>query len=147
MTQIFYKNRKVYGTQKIKKVLENQGIRVSRRKIGRIMKICGLKSSYTTAYYKHHGTSCNEVPVKNRLNREFTHKNPLEAIVTDLTYVKVGKKWHYIYLILDLFNREIIGYACDEHKSSELVKKTFSRVPYSLTDVSLFYQYGSWKRV
>lgn len=137
--EIFYQNRKVYGTRKIKKVLENQGICVSRRKIGRIMKIRGLKSSYTIAYYKHHGTSCNEAPVKNLLNREFTHKNPLEAIVTDLTYVKVGKKWHYICLILDLFNREIIGYSCGENKSAELVKKAFSRIPYPLTEVSLFH--------
>ena len=128
VTETFYQNRKVYGTRKIKKSLENQGIRVSRRKIGRIMKNRGLKSTYTMAYYKHHGTSCNEEPVKNLLNREFSHKNPLEAIVTDLTYVRVGKKWHYICLILDVINREIVGYSCGEHKSAALVKKAFNRI-------------------
>lgn len=92
MTEIFYQNHKVYSTRKIKKGLKNQGVHVSRREIGRIMKIRGLKSSYTIAYYKHHGTSCNETPIKNRMDREFAHKNPLEAIVTDLTYAKVGKK-------------------------------------------------------
>lgn len=139
VTETFYQKRKVYGTRKIKKSLENQGIRVSRRKISRIMKNRGLKSTYTMAYYKHHETSCNEAPVKNLLNREFSHKNPLEAIVTDLTYVRVGKKWHYICLILDLFNREIIGYSCGEHKSAALVKKAFSRISYPLTEVELFH--------
>lgn len=95
VTEIFYQNRKVYGTRKIKRVLENQGIRISRRKIGRIMKIRGLKSSYTTTYCKHYGTSCNEAPVKNLLNLEFAHKNPLEAIVTDLTYFQ--RKWFSEY--------------------------------------------------
>ncbi len=139
VTEVFYQNRKVYGTRKIKKVLDNQDIRVSRRKIGRIMKKRGLKSSYTMAYYKHHGSSCNEAPVENLLNREFARKKPLEAIVTDLTYVKVGRKWHYICLILDLFNREIIGYSCGKYKSAELVKRAFSRISYPLTEVSLFH--------
>lgn len=120
-------------------MLDNQGIRVSRRKIGRIMKKRGLTSSYTRAYYKHHGASCNEAPVENLLNREFARKNPLEAIVTDLTYVKVGKNWHYICLILDLFNREIIGYSCGAQKSAELVKVIFNRISYPLSEVELFH--------
>ena len=73
------------------------------------------------------------------MNREFARKKPLEAIVTDLTYVKVGRKWHYICLILDLFNREIIGYSCGKYKSAELVKRAFSRISYPLTEVSLFH--------
>lgn len=73
------------------------------------------------------------------MNREFARKNPLEAIVTDLTYVKVGNNWHYICLILDLFNREIIGYSCGAQKSAELVKVAFNRISYSLTEVELFH--------
>lgn len=48
----------------------------------------------------------------------------MEAIVTDLTYVRVGKKWHYIFLILDLFNREIIGYSCGEKKRYRIGKRS-----------------------
>ena len=120
-------------------MLDNQGIRVSQRKIGRIMKKRGLTSSYTRAYYKHCGASCNEAPVENHLNREFARKNRSEAIVTDLTYVKVGKNWHYICLILDLFNREIIGYSCGGQKSAKLVKAAFNRISYPLTEVELFH--------
>ena len=42
-------------------------------------------------------------------------------------------------MILDLFNREIIGYSCGEHKSAELVKKAFSTIAYPLTEVALFH--------
>ncbi|HAQ0841629.1 TPA: IS3 family transposase, partial [Enterococcus faecium] len=42
-------------------------------------------------------------------------------------------------LILDLFNREIIGYSCGEKKDASLVKEAFGRIPYSLTDVKLFH--------
>ncbi|MDH6363511.1 transposase InsO family protein [Enterococcus sp. PF1-24] len=42
-------------------------------------------------------------------------------------------------MILDLFNREIIGYSCGEKKDAAWVKETFSRIPYPLTDVKLFH--------
>ncbi len=87
------------------------------------MKNRGLKSSYTVAYFKVHHSTCNEAKTTNVLNRKFLRDNPLEAIVTDLTYVRVGKKWNYVCFILDLFNREILGYSCGEHKDAVLVKK------------------------
>ncbi|BDP54070.1 hypothetical protein EfmJHP35_19940 [Enterococcus faecium] len=75
------------------------------------MKRRGLTSTYTIAHFKGQRTACNEAKTANVLDRTFTQEQPLEAIVTDLTYVRVRKKWHYICLILDLFNREIIGYS------------------------------------
>ncbi len=49
---IFQSSRQNYGTRKIKKELYQQGLTVSRRRIGRIMKELGLVSSYTVAQYK-----------------------------------------------------------------------------------------------
>ena len=135
----FIRNRKAYGTRKLKKCLAKRGLQLSRRWIGRIMKRRGLTSTYTIAHFKGQRTASNEAKTANVLDRTFTQEQPLEAIVTDLTYVRVGKKWHYICLILDLFNREIIGYSCGEKKDASLVKEAFGRIPYSLTDVKLFH--------
>ncbi|EEU67731.1 transposase [Enterococcus faecalis Merz96] len=49
----FIRSRKAYGSRKIKKALSKRGIQISRRKISRIMKNRGLKSSYTVAYFKY----------------------------------------------------------------------------------------------
>ncbi|BDP56314.1 hypothetical protein EfmJHP36_07930 [Enterococcus faecium] len=81
----FIRSRKAYGSRKIKKALSKRGIQISRRKISRIMKNRGLKSSYTVAYFKVHHSTCNEAKTTNVLNRKFLRDNPLEAIVTDLT--------------------------------------------------------------
>lgn len=116
----FTRNRKAYGTQKLKECLAKLGFQLSRRRIGRIMKSRGGQSAYTLAHFKSHTTTCNEGKTANILNRNFSPVAPLKAIVTDLTYARVGKKWHYIYLILELFNREIIGYSCEEKKDAEL---------------------------
>ncbi|HFG8791184.1 TPA: IS3 family transposase [Staphylococcus argenteus] len=49
---IFNSNGKVFGTRRIKNNLNDNGLTVSRRKIGRIMKKCNLVSVYTKAKYK-----------------------------------------------------------------------------------------------
>ena len=136
---IFNKSRKNYGTRKIKKELMNLGFCVSRRKISRIMKARRLVSNYTKAHFRAVKSTVNESTNKNILNRNFSNRRPLEAIVTDLTYVRVGKSWHYICLILDLYNREIIGYSCGNKKDAHLVRQAFARIPYSLKHVEIFH--------
>ncbi len=101
---IFHKNQKAYGTRKIKIKLQDQGFSISRRKIGRIMKEQGLVSTYTVAQYKPHKTTCNEANTANVLHREFGQNELKRFVVSDLTYVKVQNRWHYICVLIDLFN-------------------------------------------
>lgn len=139
ITEEFEHSRKNYGTRKIKVALARQGMTVSRRKIGRIMASRGLKSNYTKAKFRPHNTSVNLSLVENQLNRAFSNREPLEAIITDLTYVRVGVKWHYVCFIIDLFNREIIGHSCGPSKDAQLVKRAFQQIGYPLTKVQLFH--------
>ena len=48
----------------------------------------GRVSSYTKAQYKMHKTEVNESEVGNKLDREFNDRDRLEAIVSDLAYVR-----------------------------------------------------------
>jgi len=50
------------------------------------------------------------------LNREFTQDTELKVVVSDLTYVRTQNNWHYICVLVDLFNREIIGQSSDPRK-------------------------------
>ncbi|WP_412680718.1 IS3 family transposase, partial [Brevibacillus porteri] len=137
--RIFDENQRVYGTRKIKATLQKEGRIVSRRRIGRLMKKNGLVSAYTVAQYKPHKSPCNDSPIQNELNREFTKDEPLEAVVSDLTYVRVANKWHYICLLVDLFNREIIGYSCGTSKDAALVYQAFASVKGDLRQIQLFH--------
>lgn len=136
---IFRDNKKTYGTRRIKSALERQGFQVSRRRIARIMASEGLVSVYTKAQYKVHKAESNDAPIHNELNREFNDRNPLEAIVSDLTYVRVGSSWNYICTIMDLHNREIIGYSTGPNKDAQLVYKAFSSIKHDLSLVGLFH--------
>lgn len=137
--EIFKVSRNNYGTRKIKVELRKLGYIVSRRKIGRIMKQNGLVSNYTVAQYKPHIDKCNESKTQNELNKEFDSKRPYQAVVSDLTYVRVGTKWNYICILVDLFNREIIGYSAGVNKDASLVYRAFTGVKNRLDDITLFH--------
>ena len=138
---IFKASRNNYGTRKIKKELAKlaEPKQVSRRRIGRLMREMGLVSNYTVAQFKPHKSSINEAPIKNELQREFNQDKQLAVVVSDLTYVRVGKKWHYVCLFVDLFNREIIGHSAGENKTADLVYKALAGVRANLNDVQMFH--------
>ncbi|MCX5773001.1 MAG: IS3 family transposase [Fusobacteria bacterium] len=135
----FKNSRNNYGTRKIKQEMKNLGHQVSRRRIGRIIRELGLISNYTKAHYKVKKAKCNEECVENIVNREFSERKEYDVAISDLTYVRVGGKWHYICLIVDLFNREIIGYSVGPHKDAALVLEAFRSIKVSLKKITIFH--------
>ena len=80
-----------------------------------------------------------EVKTENILNRKFNGQDYRNVVVSDLTYVRVGKKWNYICVFVGLFNREIIGYSAGEHKTAALVKEAFQSIEGNLEKICLFH--------
>ena len=123
--RIFNDSKSNYGSRKIKVELKKENIIASRRKIRRIMDKYGLVSNYTIKQFKVHKSTCNEDKIANEVDRKFNGRDYLEVVVSDLTYVKVRDKWCYVCLIIDLFNREIIGYSAGKNKTAKLVYDAF----------------------
>ncbi|GIN89469.1 hypothetical protein J22TS1_05200 [Siminovitchia terrae] len=140
---IFKSSRNNYGQRKIKIELQKRDWQVSRRRIGRTMKEQGLVSKYTVAQFNPRKTSVNESEVENVLNREFNQDKELKVVVSDLTYVRVRQKWHYICILVDLYNREIIGYSAGPEKTAALVQR--ESVTLSWTDLLRSYRLDSIK--
>lgn len=136
---IFKCSRNNYGTRKIKHELNKQGKTVSRRRIGNIMKKYGLVSQYTVKQFKVHKAKSNEDKIANEVNREFNNREEKEVVVSDLTYVNVNGKWHYICLLIDLFNREIIGYSAGSKKDIALVLRAFCQVNSPLDQIRILH--------
>lgn len=141
ITKAFNDNRQVYGTRKLKKELdlENEDFPISRRRIGRLMRELGLQSKYAKASYKPMMTRPNEEEVQNVLNREFDVDKEMSVLVSDLTYVRVGSRWNYVCFLIDLFNREIVGWSVGAQKDAALVQRAFASVKSPLGNVNLFH--------
>ncbi|MFA1354096.1 IS3 family transposase [Streptococcus dysgalactiae subsp. equisimilis] len=141
--RIFLESESRYGSRKIKICLNNEGITRSRRRIRRIMKRLNLVSVYQKATFKPHSRGKNEAPIPNHLDRQFKQERPLQALVTDLTYVRVGNRWAYVGLMfassLTYTTVKSIGLSLGWHKTAELVKQAIQSIPYALTKVKMFH--------
>ncbi|GKU82924.1 hypothetical protein NCCP28_23200 [Niallia sp. NCCP-28] len=62
----------------------------------------------------------------------------MTVVVSDLTYVRVDKKWQYVCVFVELFNREIIGYSMGPHKDAALVYLAFSSIKKDLRNIQYF---------
>ncbi len=138
--RVFDENRKKYGSRKIKKVLANEETVFSRRKILRLMKELNIRSCYNTKKYRNYSSKkCNETNCSNLLSRNFDGWSENEVIVSDLTYVEVNGQWNYICTLIDLFNREIVGFSVGKNKTAELVKKAFDYSNIDLSKIMIFH--------
>ncbi|GAB3026435.1 hypothetical protein GCM10027185_27460 [Spirosoma pulveris] len=50
----------------------------------------------------------------NHLDRNFNPSQPGKAWVSDLTYIRTREGWLYLRIIMDLFDRQVIGWALSE---------------------------------
>jgi transposase InsO family protein len=87
------------------------GKRVSLKKAARLMRENGLNAlrrrKYIPTTKSNHG-----LPVcENVLDRQFHAGKPGEKWVSDLTYLRTSGNWVYLTVILDLFDRKVLGWA------------------------------------
>lgn len=137
VVRIYEDNRRERGAPKIKRALAREGIVASRRRIKRIMNQKGLVSAYTRKKYKPCAAKASEAEAPNVLDREFDGHPPHTHIVSGLVYVRVGGKWNYVCLLIDLRNREIVGHAASGRKDSRLAKAAFATPGFPLADIDV----------
>jgi transposase InsO family protein len=119
------KSRGTYGSIRITKDLKDAGETVGHNKVAKIMKINGiagkpLKKWIATTDSKH------SMPIApNLLAREFSVDFPDKVWVGDITYIWTYTGWTYLATVLDLCGRRVIGWAVDDHMTTELVQKAF----------------------
>lgn len=103
------------------------------------MKKHNLVSKYTKLKYKNHNSKVNNEKIENIVNREFDNRSINEVIVSDLTYVQVGAKWNYICLLIDLYNREIVGHSVGAKKNALLVHQAFMNSSRPIINMEIFH--------
>jgi putative transposase len=84
--------------------------RVSRNRVARHMRDMGLKCRTVKKFVVTTDSKHNEPVAPNLLDRQFTVPTPDTAWVSDITYLKVGRKWYYLTVFIDLFSRIIVGW-------------------------------------
>lgn len=110
--EVTEQTRSRLGSPKLTLELEDRGIIVSRPRVARLMKSMGIRS-VVSKKFKVCTTASNHpyAPSKNLLDRDFAATRPGEKWVSDITYVRTQQGWLYLTVIMDLFDRKIIGWS------------------------------------
>jgi transposase InsO family protein len=104
-----------YGSPRITSDLTAQGVKISRPRLARLMKKAQLKRVIQKKYVVDTTDSNHPYPVaENHLNRDFSPVGPAKAWVSDLTYIHSRQGWLYLRIIMDLYDRKIVGWALSE---------------------------------
>lgn len=119
--QEYHSSRGTYGSPRLHRKLLQQGIRLSRHRLVRIM----CKYEITARPLRRFVVttdSNHELPVaENVLNRQFAADAPNTKWTCDMTYVWSDQGWLYLAVVLDLFSRRIVGWAMAETMERSLV--------------------------
>ena len=120
----FDASKQRYGSPRIHEDLLEQEIRVSRKRVIRLMQEDGLKAR-ARKRFKCTTMSDHDQPVAaNLLDRQFTADGPNRRWVGDTTEFVIGENGKlYLAAILDLFSRFIVGWAVSAVNDRHLTLK------------------------
>jgi transposase InsO family protein len=122
--EIYELSRKTYGSPRVTIRLQEEGFHVSRPRVARLMKKLNFKSIIRKKWVITTDSRHNYPIVENKLNRDFTVTRPGQVWVSDITYIKTLQGWLYLTVIIDLFDRKVIGWSF-----SRTLKAAYTTVP------------------
>lgn len=114
-------SRHTYGSPRILTDLAEEGIHVGRKRVARLMKETGLagvsrrKGTCTTVRDK------DARPAPDLVDRDFTVSAPNELWIADITYVPTWAGFLYLAVVLDAFNRAVVGWAMANNLKTKIV--------------------------
>lgn len=124
--QVFEDNRRVYGYRKMWRELVKGGLHISEYKVRKIMREAGLFPITTRRFRPGRSGRAEGRFFDNTLEQRFYASRPDEVWAGDITYIKTKLGWTYLAVVIDLFNREVIGHALSKSIDVELVKRALS---------------------
>lgn len=117
--KIFYESKQRYGSPRIAAELRKQGYLISKVRVAKLMRLNYLRSKMKRQYRITTDSKHSFSISKNHLNRNFTPKTLNEVWVSDITYVRTAQGWLYLTTIIDLYDRQVIGWALSSDLSTK----------------------------
>jgi len=114
---------RTYGPTRVVRDFRDDGVRVSRRRVGRLMQIRGLKSRPKRRFVRTTDSAHDRPVAPNILGRMFSATAPNIAWVTDVTAVPTREGWTYLAVMIDLFSRRVVGWAMSQENDTALALK------------------------
>ncbi len=120
ITQIHRDSRGTYGAPRVHAELREQGVRVARKRIARLMRTHGLVGCHR---HRRRGLTRRDpaaTPAPDLVGRLFDPGAPDRTWYADISYIPTQEGWLYLAAVLDGYSRKVIGWAMADHLRAEL---------------------------
>jgi len=120
IVMIFEENKGRYGSPRIwRELVEEFNWRISRKRVEKLMRYKKIKAKQRRKWVKTTDSNHCQPVFDNVLARNFNASGPGEKWVSDITYLATSSGWLYLTVILDLWDRKIIGWNIAEDMRTE----------------------------
>jgi len=121
--QSYFDSGRTYGAPRIVEDLRDDGIRVGKKRVARLMRARGLVARRRGQRGVSTTDSAHACPIApNVVNRQFDVNGVgvNRVWVSDITYVPTGEGWLFLAVVLDLASRRVVGWAMRDTLHAEL---------------------------
>ena len=120
-----YKKR--LGVNKLTLLLQREyGLKIGQTRVRRLFKAMNLPQIFSRKV-PNKSVKSTSGDFHNLLKRKFNPDEPNKIWASDITYLKVGSKWYYLCVVIDLFSRKVIAWLLSDKPDAKLVIDTFNR--------------------
>ena len=110
-----------YGSPRMVRELRGRGFSASKDRVERLMRENDIRARHKRRF-KATTDSKHALPVAgNLLDRNFMPGAPNQVWTADMTYIWTDEGWLYLAIVLDLFNREIVGWSLKPRMTADIV--------------------------
>ena len=111
----------VYGVLRIHEDLKDEGFRVGKKRVARLMRQHGIVGVSRRRGPRTTMRKPGDPKGPDLVQREFAAERPDALWVADITYVPTGSGFLYLAVVLDVFSRRIVGWAMAGHLRTDIV--------------------------
>lgn len=117
-----HRHTRCYGSPRMTRELLEAGLPCSENRVARLMNRHGINASLRAAFRPQTTLrDKDQLPLPNLLKHAEPPTDPGCVYVSDITYVATREGWLYLAIVMDLYSRQIVGWALDEHMKTSLV--------------------------
>ena len=110
-----------YGSPRMLREIRARGFPASKERVERLMRENGIRARHKRRW-RATTNSKHSLPIApNRLERNFTPAAPNQVWTADMTYIWTDEGWLYLAMVLDLFNREVVGWSIRPRMTADIV--------------------------
>jgi putative transposase len=117
---VHQRSRCTYGSPRVHRELKARGVRVSKKRIERLMRENGIQGRSKRRFKRTTDSKHGGPIAPNILARRFQVDQPNRAWVTDVTAIATGEGWLYLAPMLDLHSRRVVAWAASESNDTTL---------------------------